>query len=56
MPPSLQQASGDNKLDLELGQWMTKKASVYSIMMKTTTMQHLWKMTSEYDQDQSLIP
>ena len=46
----------DDKLDLDLGQWMTKKASVSSIKTKTTTMQHLWKMTSEYNQDQSLIP
>ena len=40
--------------ELDLGQWMTKKASVTSIKMETPTMQHLWKMTSEYNQDQSL--
>ena len=41
--------------ELDLGQWMTKQASVTSIKMETTTIQHLWKMTSEYNQDQSLI-
>jgi hypothetical protein len=45
IPLPLQQASHDNKLGLELGLWMTKKASVSSIKMKTTTMQHLWKKT-----------
>jgi hypothetical protein len=53
MPLSLQQASVDDKLDLELGQWMTKKVPVSSIKMKTTTMQHLWKTTTSPGSRQS---
>jgi hypothetical protein len=38
---------------LDLGQWLTEQASVTNVMTETSTMQHLWKMTSEFNQDQS---
>ena len=38
---------------LDLGQWLTEQASVTNVKTETPTMQHLWKMTSECNQDQS---
>ena len=39
--------------ELDLGQWLTEQASVTNVKTETSTMQHLWKMTSECNQDQS---
>ena len=38
---------------LDLRQWLTEQASVTNVKTETSTMQHLWKMTSECNQDQS---
>ena len=41
------------KQALDLGQWLTEQASMTKVKTETSTMEHLWKMTSECNQDQS---